>query len=55
MATYNEILNTLVKQMNNRGFHIKLVSQADIELAKLDKFFENILKMRFGETGEPEL
>jgi hypothetical protein len=54
MATYAEILNTLVKQMNSRGYLLNLSSQADLELAKIDKFFDGILKIHFGETGEPE-
>ena len=54
MATYNEILNTLVKHMNRRGYLLNLSSQAELELTKLDKFFENVLKMRSGETGEPK-
>jgi hypothetical protein len=54
MATNAEILNTLVKQMNARGFSVKLMSPMEIELQKLDKFSEGILKRRFGKTGEPE-
>jgi len=48
MATYAEILNTLVKQMNSRGYLLNLSSQADLELAKIDTFFEEILKIHFG-------
>jgi len=54
MATHNEILNSLIKQMNARGFSVKLISPMEIELNKLDRFCEGILKIRFGETGEPE-
>jgi hypothetical protein len=54
MATHAEIQTRRITQMNARGFSVKLISPMEIELQKLDKFFEGILKIHFEETGEPE-
>lgn len=54
MSTYAEIQTRRITQMNARGFSVKLIPPMEIELQKLDRFFEGILKIRFGETGEPE-
>ena len=54
MSTHAEIQSIRIKQMNAEGFSVNLIPPMDIELQKLDRFFEGILKIHFGETGEPE-